>query len=93
MDYVALQYGIIPNEIFGYSVIGGNTSTNEMYDFPGFKLLHQHMIERNPSFSFWIEHPNLRRGGILKKYDRIRVAQESPIEEREKVCSMMLLCV
>jgi hypothetical protein len=81
------------NEIFGYYAIEGNHGSNELYNFPGFKLLHQHMVEQNPSFSLWIKHPGLRRGGILKRYDAICAAQEPPIEEREKVCSLMLGCV
>jgi hypothetical protein len=85
MDFMSLRYGIVPSEIFGYSVIGGNNVSNELYEFPGFRLLYQHMQERHPSFSFWIKTPDLRRGGILKRYGTLRVAQESSIEEREKV--------
>ena len=75
MDFVSIKYGIIPSEIFGYSIVHGNNSSNELYTLPGFQILVQHMKEANPSFSFWIESPDLRRGGILKKYIR-----QHPIE-------------
>ena len=86
MNYVFATYGIVQNEIFGYSVIVGNTMPNELYEFPGFKLLHQHMNERNPAFVFWIKSPELRRGGILKRYNTLHPAQGSGIEESGKVC-------
>jgi hypothetical protein len=79
MDYVSLKYNIKPTEIFGYSVVGGNNVENELYEFPGFKILLQHMIEENPLFSFWIKNPELRRGGILKKYIRAHNALDAPL--------------
>ncbi len=85
MDYASVKYGIVPSEIFGYSVIGGNNASNELYEFPGFKLLHQHMVEGNPSFSFWMKHPELRRGGILKRYFGLHQSRESELEESGKV--------
>ena len=91
MDFMSLQYGIGPSEILGYSTVGGNNASDDLFECPGFRLLHQHMQERHPSFSFWIKRPDLRRGGILKRYDSARVAQESSIEEREKVICIMVM--
>jgi hypothetical protein len=87
MDYVSLKYGIVPNEIFGYSVIGGNNAVNELYEFPGFRVLHQHMVEANPSFTFWIKSPDLRRGGILRRYIGLHTSgsEEAEIEDGGKV--------
>ena len=91
MDFMSQQYGIVSSEIFGYSVIGSNNASNDLFEFPGFRLLHQHMQERRPSFSFWMKHPDLRRGGILRRYDSVRTAgePESSIEEREKVICIL----
>ena len=85
MDYVSGKYNIVPNEIFGYSIVGGNNSQNELYEFPGFKLLHQHMIERNQSFSFWMKNPELRRGGILKRFSRLHSVRDVSLDEHGKV--------
>ena len=87
VDYLTLAYGIVPSEIFGYSVVSANNVSNDLYEYPGFKILHQHMNEGNPSFSFWIESSSLRRGGILMRYNNLHPVQHeaSGSDEREKV--------
>lgn len=83
MDFVSIKYGIISNEIFGYSAIDGNNTSNELYEFPGFRILHQHMMDQHPLFKFWIQRPDLRRGGILKRYSSERAASTADIMEEE----------
>jgi len=83
MDFMSLKYGIIPQEIFGYSVINGNNHSNELYSLPGFRILNQHMQERNPQFSFWIKHSNLRRGGILKRFSRLQITKAPTASDEE----------
>jgi hypothetical protein len=83
MEFMSEKYGTIPNEIFGYEAISGNNTNKELYDHPGFKLIHQHMKEGSPEFSFWIANPDLRRGGIMKRYNRCYGKQSTTKEDSE----------
>ena len=70
MSYASTKYDIVPTEVFGYSGISANNSSNELISQVGFQMLLRHKIDKNPSFRSFIENPRLRGGGILETYKR-----------------------
>ncbi len=92
MNYVLVRYSIRSNEFFGYSILNGLGVSKQLCEYPGFKILHQHMVERSPSFSVWIKNSEARRGGIMKRYNDTQ--QEIGIGDREKVvCDFLFTCL
>jgi hypothetical protein len=70
MVYCSQKYGIVQQEIFGYSSVSGNSASSELYDHPAFRVLLKHKLESRPCFSLWVEAPGLRGGGILEPHAR-----------------------
>ena len=70
MTYCYQRYAIVEQEIFGYSSISANSTSSELFEHPAFRVLVQHKAELRPCFSWWIETPGLRGGGILASYSR-----------------------
>jgi hypothetical protein len=92
MTYVSLRYGIVPKEIYGYAILNGLGVSNDLYEYPGFRVLHQHMVECNPSFSLWVKKNDVRRGGVLKRYNDRLPVDEIGLEDRDKVVCIFVLC-
>ena len=70
MTYCSQKYAVVEQEIFGYSSISANSVSSELFEHPAFRVLVQHKNESHPRFSWWIETPGLRGGGILASYSR-----------------------
>ena len=94
VSVVSMRYGIKFNEIVGYAVVNGLGVSNELYDTPRFKVLLQHMVECNPSFSNSIKNQDIRRGGVMKRYTSQRPGQVFGIDDCNKVvCIVYVKCV
>lgn len=83
MTYCLVGYSIRSKEFFGYSFLDGLGVSKELCESPGFKVLHQHMVESNPAFSIWIKNHEARRGGIVKRY--VNHHQEIGVDKCDKV--------
>ena len=78
MIYCSQKYAIVEQEIFGYSSVSANSTSSELFEHPAFRVLVQHKAESRPCFSWWVETPGLRGGGILASYSR-RVSPSVPV--------------
>jgi len=77
MNYCSQKYGIVEQEIFGYSSVSANSVSSELYNHPAFRVLVKHKLESRSCFSLWIETPGLRGGGILATHAR-RISASLP---------------
>lgn len=70
MTYCTQRYGIVEQEIFGYSSVSAGSASDGLFEHPAFRVLVLHKAESRLCFSWWIESPGIRGGGILAAYAR-----------------------
>ncbi len=70
LTYCSQKYGIVEQEIFCGSNVSVNSVSSGLFEHPAVRMLIEHKMESHPCFSWWIETPGLRGGGILETYTR-----------------------
>ncbi len=87
MTYVLVGYLIRSKEFFGYSILDGLGVSKELYEYPGFNVLRQHMVESNLALSLWIKNHEARRlgeGPTIAELEASSASKDARISQLQK---------